>query len=302
MHMAHRCTQDAGGAPNMLRAFQMVVGLAVVLVLICVVCRISRTDCEMLRLPADSSTMKRSSGFSYTIIFGNELIWSSPALVREWIGNTSPAGVWTGDAVRHGNKAAEETRSVVRPHPCQSRSACVVSRPPGQNTGRPPTLRPGVGATACGGLNRVTARCARAAWPAYYGQVGLVLMSCMFCSAMPPKGPRQCWHRWRRAGPGPARRGGSTANSPQQCARPDPTGAMLCANQAPHTLQHHIALGMAVLVVDGLEMVQIGMNSTANGERRRRGQARTIAALVVWQWPLSSPVSTSVTPWHGGAP
>ena len=45
----------------------------------------------MLRLPADSSTMKRSSGFSYTIILRNELIWSSPALVRESDRNTSPA-------------------------------------------------------------------------------------------------------------------------------------------------------------------------------------------------------------------
>ncbi len=78
-------------ASNMLRAFQMVMGSPSTSSLICVVCRISRTDCEMLRLPADSSTMKRSPAFSYTIILRNELIWSSPALVRESDRNTSPA-------------------------------------------------------------------------------------------------------------------------------------------------------------------------------------------------------------------
>ena len=45
----------------------------------------------MLRLPADSRHMKRSPGFSYTIILRNVLIWSRPALVRESDRNTSPA-------------------------------------------------------------------------------------------------------------------------------------------------------------------------------------------------------------------
>ena len=48
----------------MLLAFQMVMASPDSLSLICSVCRISRTDCEMDRLPADSSTMKRSPVFS----------------------------------------------------------------------------------------------------------------------------------------------------------------------------------------------------------------------------------------------
>ena len=48
----------------MLLAFQIVMASPDSLSLICSVCRISRTDCEMDRLPAESSTMKRSPVFS----------------------------------------------------------------------------------------------------------------------------------------------------------------------------------------------------------------------------------------------
>lgn len=51
-------------ASNMLLAFQMVMASPDSPSLICSVCKISRTDCEMDRLPADSSTMKRSPAFS----------------------------------------------------------------------------------------------------------------------------------------------------------------------------------------------------------------------------------------------
>ena len=77
-------------ASNMLVAFQIVMGSPPVLAGIVSTCRISRTDCEIDRLPADSRTMKRSSGRSYTIILRNVLIWSIPAFVRESDKNTSP--------------------------------------------------------------------------------------------------------------------------------------------------------------------------------------------------------------------
>ena len=47
----------------MLLAFQIVKGSASPLSSFST-CRISRTDCEIDRLPADSMTMKRSPGFS----------------------------------------------------------------------------------------------------------------------------------------------------------------------------------------------------------------------------------------------
>ncbi|MCY1531819.1 hypothetical protein D9M68_670580 [compost metagenome] len=51
-------------ASNMLLAFQMVMGSPPSMSSTCSTCRISRTDCEMLRLPAESRHMKRSPGFS----------------------------------------------------------------------------------------------------------------------------------------------------------------------------------------------------------------------------------------------
>ena len=75
----------------MLLAFQMVMGGPPFSSSSCWVCNISRTDCEIDRLPADSSTMKRSPRFSYTIILRKVLIWSRPALVRESERNTRPA-------------------------------------------------------------------------------------------------------------------------------------------------------------------------------------------------------------------
>jgi hypothetical protein len=91
VHVAHGLAEHAA-ASNMLLAFQIVIGSgSVSLSFSCSTCRISRTDCEMLRLPADSSTMKRSPGFSYTIILRKVLMWSTPALVRESDRNTSPA-------------------------------------------------------------------------------------------------------------------------------------------------------------------------------------------------------------------
>ena len=51
-------------ASNMLLAFQMEIVSPESPSLSCSVCNISRTDCEMDRLPADSSTMKRSPAFS----------------------------------------------------------------------------------------------------------------------------------------------------------------------------------------------------------------------------------------------
>ncbi|MNT76912.1 hypothetical protein D3C72_2159720 [compost metagenome] len=51
-------------ASNMLRAFQMVSISPVCSSRSCCSCRISRTDCEMDRFPADSNTMKRSPGAS----------------------------------------------------------------------------------------------------------------------------------------------------------------------------------------------------------------------------------------------
>jgi hypothetical protein len=47
----------------MLVAFQIVIGGSWPLSIFST-CRISRTDCEIARLPADSSTMKRSPGRS----------------------------------------------------------------------------------------------------------------------------------------------------------------------------------------------------------------------------------------------
>jgi len=51
-------------ASNMLVAFQIVIGSPPSCCASRSTCRISRTDCEMLRLPADSRHMKRSPGFS----------------------------------------------------------------------------------------------------------------------------------------------------------------------------------------------------------------------------------------------
>jgi hypothetical protein len=78
-------------ASNMLLAFQMVMASDSGVSLSCSICRISRTDCEIDKLPADSNTMKRSCGFSYTIILRKVLIWSRPALVRESDKKTRPA-------------------------------------------------------------------------------------------------------------------------------------------------------------------------------------------------------------------
>ncbi len=50
-------------ASNMLVAFQIVSGGSLPRSIFST-CRISRTDCDTLRLPADSMTMKRSPGFS----------------------------------------------------------------------------------------------------------------------------------------------------------------------------------------------------------------------------------------------
>ena len=75
----------------MLLAFQMVMGSLSGVSLSCSTCKISRTDCEMDKLPAESKTMKRSPGFSYTIILRKVLIWSRPALVRESDKKTRPA-------------------------------------------------------------------------------------------------------------------------------------------------------------------------------------------------------------------
>ncbi len=41
------------------------------------------TPCVMARLPDESSTITRSSFFSYTFILQNVAMWSTPALVRE---------------------------------------------------------------------------------------------------------------------------------------------------------------------------------------------------------------------------
>ena len=78
-------------ASNMLLAFQMVMGLLLGVSFNCSVCKISRTDCEIDKFPADNNTMKRSLGFSYTIILRKVLIWSKPALVRESDKKTKPA-------------------------------------------------------------------------------------------------------------------------------------------------------------------------------------------------------------------
>src|SRR6218665_3540812 len=79
-------------ASNMLLAFQIVIGSpGSAPSPLCSIWRISRTDWEIDRLPADSSTMKRSPVCSQTIILRNELIWSKPALVRESDRKTSPA-------------------------------------------------------------------------------------------------------------------------------------------------------------------------------------------------------------------
>ena len=48
----------------MLLAFQIVIGSPPSAAGIFSTCRISRTDCEIDRLPADSSTMQRSPAFS----------------------------------------------------------------------------------------------------------------------------------------------------------------------------------------------------------------------------------------------
>lgn len=77
-------------ASNMLWAFQMLVASAPSMS-IRSDCSISRIDCEIDRLPAESSTMNRSPGRSYTIILRNVLIWSNPAFVRESDTNTIPA-------------------------------------------------------------------------------------------------------------------------------------------------------------------------------------------------------------------
>jgi hypothetical protein len=49
-----------------------------------------RTACVVARLPADSSTKKRSCASSTTCILPKTLTWSGPALVRESEANTSP--------------------------------------------------------------------------------------------------------------------------------------------------------------------------------------------------------------------
>jgi hypothetical protein len=51
-------------ASNMLLAFQMVSGSSWPGSTSFSICNTSRTDCEMLRLPADNSVMKRSPAFS----------------------------------------------------------------------------------------------------------------------------------------------------------------------------------------------------------------------------------------------
>ncbi len=78
-------------ASNMVRAFQIVIGSPPSGSLICSTGSSSRTDCEIDRLPALCSTMKRSPGRSYTVILRKVLMWSTPALVRESDRNTSPA-------------------------------------------------------------------------------------------------------------------------------------------------------------------------------------------------------------------
>ena len=75
----------------MLRAFQIVTGSPVSRCSTDSSWRISRTDCVIDRLPADSITMKRSPGRSYTSILRKVLIESTPALVRESDRNTMPA-------------------------------------------------------------------------------------------------------------------------------------------------------------------------------------------------------------------
>jgi hypothetical protein len=86
----------------MLLAFQMVMGSPSSRSLICVVCKISRTDCEMLRLPADSSTMKRSPGFLVDdhLAEGTDLV--EPG-IGAGVGQEHQPGIeFDGDAVRHG--------------------------------------------------------------------------------------------------------------------------------------------------------------------------------------------------------